>query len=101
MRLWAAAEVLYSVQRVAPPGSTVASAIIERAVVAAQINALLHRPSAAALPPDDPPGENSSFHGLRVTPHSRLCVNPAQLNSGVAVRMWMIPPACWIRSMIG
>ena len=44
---------------------------------------------------------NSGFHGLRVTPHSRLWVNPAQLNSGVAVRMWMIPPAFWMRSMIG
>ncbi len=32
---------------------------------------------------------------------ARLWVNPAQLNSGVAVRMWMIPPAFWIRSMIG
>ncbi len=30
-------------------------------------------PSAkdAADPPDDPPGVNSGFHGLRVTPHSR------------------------------
>ena len=26
--------------------------------------------SEAAVPPDDPPGVNFGFHGLRVTPHS-------------------------------
>ena len=27
--------------------------------------------SEAAVPPDEPPGVNFGFHGLRVTPHSR------------------------------
>ena len=57
--------------------------------------------SAAPDPPDDPPGVNAVFHGLRVTPHSLVWQKPAQLNSGVEVRMWMTPPASWIRSMIG
>ena len=31
--------------------------------------ALVPADSDAALPPDEPPGVNSGFHGLRVTPH--------------------------------
>ena len=42
--------------------------------------------SEAPAPPDEPPGVKSRFHGLRVTPQSRVQVVPAQENSGVAVR---------------
>ncbi len=54
--------------------------------------------SAAPDPPDDPPTPNSGFHGLRVTPQRRECVKPAQLNSGVVVRAWTMPPAARMRS---
>ncbi len=37
--------------------------------------------SEAAAPPDDPPGVNFRFHGLRVTPQRRDHVYPAQENS--------------------
>ena len=55
--------------------------------------------SAAAEPPDEPPGLNSRFHGLRVTPQMRESVIAAQQNSGVAERAWMMPPASMIRWM--
>ena len=42
--------------------------------------------SAAAEPPEDPPGVYAGFHGLRVTPHSRECVTVVQQNSGHVVR---------------
>ena len=32
--------------------------------------------TAAAAPPDEPPGVWSRFHGLRVTPHILLWVKP-------------------------
>ena len=48
--------------------------------------------SAAADPPEDPPGEKVGFHGLRVTPQIRDCVNPAHENSGAVVRAWTIAP---------
>src|SRR5688572_6078952 len=41
--------------------------------------------SAAAAPPLEPPGIRSRFHGLRVTPKTRLSVTPLQPNSGVFV----------------
>ena len=42
-------------------------------------------PVATALlaPPDEPPGEKSRLHGLRVTPHSGLWQTPQCANSGV------------------
>src|SRR3954451_8030890 len=42
--------------------------------------------SAAPDPPEEPPGDRSVFHGLRVTPHRVLWVKGAQENSGVVVR---------------
>src|SRR5690606_24497153 len=54
--------------------------------------------SAAPDPPDDPPGVNSGFQGLRVIPQRRDQVYPAQENSGVAVRAWTMPPARRIRA---
>ena len=51
----------------------------------------------AAVPPDEPPGVMSGFHGLRVTPQRRDHVKPAQENSGVAVRAWTMPPASRMR----
>src|SRR3954471_9676047 len=41
--------------------------------------------SAAAAPPEEPPGVLSGFHGLRVMPVSGLSVTPFQPNSGVVV----------------
>ena len=57
--------------------------------------------SDAAEPPEEPPGVYAVFHGLRVTPHIRVWVKKEQLNSGVVVRAWMIPPAARMRSMTG
>jgi hypothetical protein len=55
----------------------------------------------AADPPEEPPGLSSGFHGFRVVPHNRECVKNVRLNSGVAVRAWMMPPARCMRSMTG
>lgn len=75
--------------RVEPPMSdAVASVVIPAA-------------SAAPAPPEEPPGEYSVFHGLRVTPQTFEWVKPAIENSGVAVRAWTIAPASSSRSMIG
>ena len=41
--------------------------------------------NAAAEPPDDPPGVQSGFQGLRVTPHKSLQVTPIRKNSGAVV----------------
>src|SRR5439155_8236100 len=41
--------------------------------------------TAAAPPPEDPPGVFAGFHGLRVIPVSGLSVTPFQPNSGVVV----------------
>ena len=49
--------------------------------------------SDAPVPPEEPPTANSGFHGLRVTPQRRVCVNPAHENSGVVVRACGMPPA--------
>ena len=49
--------------------------------------------SAAALPPLDPPGDQSSAHGLFVSPNSRFDVNPASANSGRLVLPTTIAPA--------
>src|SRR5579864_4056757 len=52
--------------------------------------------TAAALPPLDPPGLRSRFHGLRVTPQSGESVVGFQPNSGVVVLPKKI--AFWARS---
>src|SRR3954447_1271684 len=57
--------------------------------------------SDAPVPPDEPPTPNSGFQALRVTPHRRVWVKPAQENSGVVVRACGMPPAARIRSAIG
>ncbi len=56
---------------------------------------------AALDPPDEPPGVNSGFQGLRVTPCSRDQQTPEQENSGVAVRAWTIAPDSISRAMAG
>ncbi len=57
--------------------------------------------SDAPVPPDEPPTPNSGFHGLRVTPQSRECVNPAHENSGAVVRACRIAPASMSRCPTG
>lgn len=57
--------------------------------------------TAAPAPPDDPPGLYSVFHGLRVIPHSGLCVAPEWANSGVVVRACITTPASSSRSTVG
>ena len=52
-----------------PPSEPVASGTIPAA-------------SAAAVPPEEPPGVWSRFHGLRVTPNVAFAVLGAQANSG-------------------
>ncbi len=54
--------------------------------------------TAAALPPDDPPAENSLFHGLVVPPNSVLCVSPFHPYSGVLVLPTTMHPAARSRS---
>ncbi len=49
--------------------------------------------SATALPPEDPPGDHSGAHGLRVSPNSRLAVKPSNANSGTLVFPTTIAPA--------
>ena len=57
--------------------------------------------TATALPPLDPPGVRSVFHGLRQGGPRRLSVAPFQPNSGVFVLPTMIAPASYSRSTIG
>lgn len=49
--------------------------------------------TAAALPPLDPPGECSVFHGLRVAPHAVGSVQGRPPNSGEFVRPAVTNPA--------
>ena len=57
--------------------------------------------TAALAPPLEPPGVRSRFHGLRVTPKSRLWVAPIQPIIGVFVLPSWMPPAARMRSTIG
>src|SRR5436853_7941053 len=57
--------------------------------------------AAAEAPPLEPPGVRSRFHGLRVTPKTRLWVAPIQPNVGVLVLPSVMPPADFIRWTIG
>src|ERR1044072_4416751 len=48
--------------------------------------------SAAAVPPEEPPGVKRVFHGFRVTPNTSLYVLPPAANSGVFVFLTMSAP---------
>src|SRR4029453_15796535 len=56
---------------------------------------------AAADPPDNPPAERSSAHGLRVGPNSSLTVSGFQPSSGVLVLPTTTHPAARSRSTRG
>ena len=49
--------------------------------------------TAAAAPPDEPPGVRARFHGFRVTPNSGLSVKGLWPNSGVVVLPTRMAPA--------
>ena len=49
--------------------------------------------TAAPLPPEEPPGVRSRFHGLRVGPQSGLSVMSVCANSGVVVLPTTMAPA--------
>src|SRR5690606_10379857 len=49
--------------------------------------------TAAAEPPEEPPGERSSAHGLRAGPHASGSVIPLAPNSGVLVLPKITSPA--------
>ncbi len=49
--------------------------------------------NAAPLPPEEPPGDQSGAHGLRVSPKSRFDANPSKANSGRFVLPTTIAPA--------
>ena len=53
---------------------------------------------AAALPPEDPPGEWSRFHGLRVGPNTVLSVSDFHPSSGVLVFPTTTHPAATSRA---
>jgi hypothetical protein len=57
--------------------------------------------TAAALPPDDPPGEYPSDHGLRVTPKAGPDVNGHCPNSQVVALPTMTAPAARSRAASG
>ena len=54
--------------------------------------------TAAAEPPDEPPGMRSRFQGLTVAPWTRSRAVAACPNSDVIVLPSMIPPARRVRS---
>src|SRR5258705_13523059 len=49
--------------------------------------------TAAAEPPEDPPGVRSGFHGLRVTPFAAVAVQGKIMSSGTLVIPIGIAPA--------
>src|SRR6185503_8461082 len=57
--------------------------------------------TAAAAPPDEPPGVFALFQGLRVTPVSGLSVTPFQPNSGVVVLPSSTAPCSRSRAVTG
>src|SRR5262245_30646615 len=57
--------------------------------------------TAAAAPPEEPPGVFSLFHGLRVMPVSGLSVTPFQPNSGVVVLPSSTAPCSRSRAVAG
>ena len=57
--------------------------------------------TAAAVPPDEPPGVFVGSHGLRVSPVRSELVSPLQPNSGVVVLPSRIAPASRSRAVAG
>ncbi len=57
--------------------------------------------TAAAAPPEEPPGVLAGFQGLRVMPVSALSVTPFQPNSGVVVLPTMTAPCSRRRAVAG
>ena len=57
--------------------------------------------TAAAVPPDEPPGVFAGFHGLRVMPVRGELVSPLQPNSGVVVLPRITAPASRSRAVAG
>ena len=57
--------------------------------------------TAAAAPPEEPPGVFAGFHGLRVMPVSGLSVTPFQPNSGVVVLPSSTAPCSRSRAVAG
>ena len=57
--------------------------------------------TAAAVPPDEPPGVFDGSHGLRVMPVSDELVSPLQPNSGVVVLPTSTAPASRSRAVAG
>ena len=57
--------------------------------------------TAAAVPPDDPPGVFVGSHGLRVMPVSGELVSPLHPNSGVVVLPMSTAPASRSRAVTG
>jgi hypothetical protein len=57
--------------------------------------------TAAAAPPEEPPGVFAGFHGLRVMPVSGLSVTPFQPNSGVVVLPRSTAPCSRRRAVTG
>src|SRR5204863_1114080 len=57
--------------------------------------------TAAAAPPEEPPGVLAGFHGLRVMPVSGLSVTPFQPNSGVVVLPRSTAPCSRRRAVAG
>ena len=68
-----------------PPSEPVANGTIPAAI-------------AAALPPEDPPGEWSRFHGLRVAPNTGFSVSGFHPSSGVFVLPITTQPAATNRA---
>ena len=54
--------------------------------------------TAAAEPPDEPPGVRSGFHGLRVVPCRYVRVQFIEPNSGDVVRPTSTAPAAFSRA---
>src|SRR5215469_10464689 len=54
--------------------------------------------TAAADPPDDPPGTLARSHGLRLGPNAEFSVDEPMANSSMLVLPRMIAPACLSRS---
>src|SRR5205814_9457732 len=55
--------------------------------------------TAAAEPPDEPPGVRSRFHGFRVVPWSKVRVIASAPNSGAAVLPTITAPAARRRAV--
>src|SRR5580704_8531994 len=56
--------------------------------------------TAAAEPPDEPPGILSRSHGLRLAPNAEFSVEEPMANSSMLVLPMMIAPACFSRCVI-